>query len=947
MPDARLLLFPAAAPFADEAARRLIARHRDSLPDLSGLTVVVASPALSRPLRTALVREAGGALLGPRLVTAAQLAADVLPAGAAVPLSPLSCRLQLEEWLTRLRSVFPDQNPARLADALFAIFEDLALNAATLPADEAEFAERLRQAYGIGAEGSAALDALSREAQIVHRLWRAYTEEIGDRAPAIAYLRGLGAALGNDESTYWLGFDALTRAEAALLRPALAAGRLQFWTQGRLDGRDGEATRALVAALATEATVVNDAASRSNARRALLDECFSADTRPAIERATALRNTGPGAHRDSALQLVAAGNAEHEAQIVDLAVREALIGGARRVAVVSSDRRLVRRLRALLERAGLGLEDRVGWALSTSRAAAALASWLECLETGFGFRPLLDLLKCGFYSGEPLQRPEPLLATRLERALLFTHRRDASVPVSGLRALAEALGDHHFPAVFERLRAASAELPVTGPARLGGEWLAAMLASLRTLGLTGGLADDEAGAQLLATLGRLEAAFENLPLRLGWRDFRALLDRVLEESTFRPAPAGSGTPRVALYTLEQTQGLAADAVILASATRAQLPGSAPGEAFFNQGVRRELGLPAWPERQALALARLRRVLEAAPRVTISYAAGSDDESAQPSAWLATIAAFAEAAGYAPLHDARLAARALSPDTQVQVEPCIDTTPATMPRPPAAPALLDYKLSAGAHQALVECPYRFHVRNALRLNPEQAPDDPATRSDYGERVHAILHAFHAQHDPRLPAPYAGALTAEALPAVSAKLDELADAVFAPDIAARPLAKVWRHEFGELAPWLAGQLVARGDADSVRVEFEQPRPVAGWTLKGAIDRLEQRDAGTTVIDYKTGMVPRKDDVLAGEAVQLPHYALTVDAPVAIAYWDLKGQKLLPVEGEDLPPLTAAIAARLMAMRRDLDAGHALPAHGNERACAHCDYAGICRRDAWAAS
>ena len=948
MSDARplsLLLIPAAAPFADEVARRLIDHHREQLPDLSRLALVVASPALLRPLRTALARHAGTALLGPRVLTAQQLAASALPADAPPPLSALACRLQLAEWLTRLRSVFPDQDPARLADALFALFEDLALNAARLPADEGAFAEQLRAAYV-----SPPLAALSREAQIVHRLWRAYTEEIGDRAPAVAYLRGLAAALAADGDWHWLGFDHLGRAEAALLRPAVAAGRVQFWTQGRVDGRDGAATRTLLEALdGSEAVVTASttaAAAAAAARQTLLDAAFSDDPRPARERARAL-SAGDGVH---GLRLVAASNAEHEARIVDLAVREALLDGARRVAVVTSDRRLARRLRALLERAGLGLEDRIGWALSTSRAAAALASWLECLETGFGFRPLLDLLKCGFHAGqsgsEPLQRPEPALAARLERDVLFSGQRGQTPPVAGLRALSQALGDNAFPAVFERLRMAAAELPVMGPARLGAEWIAAVIASLKTVGLAGGLAEDDAGSQVLAALAQMQAALDGVPLRLGWNDFRALLDRHLEDATFRPAPAGTGAPRVALYTLEQTQGLEADAVILASATRAQLPGPAPGEVFFNQAVRRELGLPAWPQRQALTLARLRRVLEAAPRVTITYATGSEGENPQPSAWLEALAAFAEAAGYAPLPDRRLAARALSAVTQVAVEPIHQALPATRPQPPAASGLLDYRLSSSAHQALIECPYRFHVRNALHLFAEQAPDDAASRSDYGERVHGILHAFHVHHDPRLPEPYTGALRPDAIVAVQTKLDELADAVFAPDIAARPLAKAWRHEFAALVPWLAQALVARGDATSVQVEFEQPRALAGWTLKGEMDRLEQRDAGASVIDYKTGNVPKEADILAGENVQLPHYALTVDDAIAIEYWNLKEQKQLKVDGEALPALTAAIAERLAGLHRDLAAGHALPAHGNDRVCSRCEYRGICRRDAWVA-
>jgi ATP-dependent helicase/nuclease subunit B len=922
------VVIPTTVDFADAVARRLVAQHRAELPDLSHLTLVVAAPAMVRPLRLALAHAAGGAVLGPRCITAAQLAAEALPPDNPTPFSALACRLRLAEWLTRLRSVFPDQDPLRLADALYPIFEQLTLNAAPLPDDEAAFTAQLRQAYQ-----APELAALSREAQIVHRLWRAYTEEISARAPAVAYLAGLHAALAEPQLQYWLGFDELSRAECGALQPAIQRGKVRFWTQGRLEGRDGAALRGLFSTLGIASEI---ATAVPNPRTALLDACYAESPEPARTRAAALHANG-----DSGLHLAAAANAEHEAHIVELAARLALLNGARRVAIVSNDRRLARRLRALLEHAELALEDRVGWAVTTSRAGAAFMSWLECLETGFHFRPLLDLLKCGYYIGEPEQRPEPLLAARLEREVLFNGHQE-NPPVSGLRAFAQAV-ENAFPAVFERLRLAAAELPIAGPARAGAEWTSAISRSLKAVGLAGGLAEDEAGAQLIAALSLLENALAGTALRLDWGDFRALLERHLESTLYRPTLASNA--RVALYTLEQTQGLTADALILASATRAQLPGSAAGETFFNQAVRRELGLQDWRQRQAQTLMRLRRVLEVAPSVTVTYAATGDGEPAQLSPWLAGLSAFAEAAGFTTLADETLATRAGTATTQVSANTAaLDVHPAVMPQPSAAADRLNFKLSANGHQALIDCPYRFHVRNALQLYAEQAPEEAASRRDYGERVHEILRGFYQQHTPTLPAPYAGPLQAGREDAVIGKLAELADAVFAADLAARPLAKTWRHEFAQLAPWLAEQLIARGDADRIEVEVEVPRGIAGWQLRGVIDRLERRADQTRIVDYKTGgSVPTRDDILSGEAVQLPHYALSAEAG-AIEYWNLKDQRLIAVEDGELSDLSAAVTERLQQLHDDLSSRHALPAHGDDNSCSRCEYDGICRRKAW---
>lgn len=938
MNSARFLLFAPGTPFPDAVATALVARYRERLPDLTRLSLVLASPALAQPLRAALARAAGGAVMSQRIVGLSRYALDALPADSPAPLSALACRLQLTEWLGRLRSVFPGEDPARVADALFDLFEDLALNAVELPADEAAFAEQLRAAYG----APLSPEALSREARIVHTLWRFYVEAIGDRAPAIARLRGLREAMASAEDTLLIGFDQLSRAEATLVAPALADGRVALWTRGAADGRAAAALHALAERLQQTPEVV---AAPATPRSRLLSAWLADDGTALHARASALAaNAASGQHDAGGLRMVAASSAEHEARIVDLAAREALLAGARRIAVVSSDRRLARRLRALLERAGLGLEDRVGWALSTSRAAAALSSWLECLETGFHFRPLLDLLKSGFFTGEPVQRPEPVLAARLERVLMFPRRDAPPAPVAGLAALAGCV-DHSFPALFERLRLAAIELPVNGPAQLAADWARGLLASLSAVGIVAGLADDDAGSQVVAALRQIESAVQGIPLRMRWREFRAVLDRHLEEATFRPAPAGLGAPRVALYTLEQTQGLQADLVILASATPSQLPGHAPGELFFNQSVRHEFGLEGWAERQARALARLRNLLEAAPQILLSYAPDQDGERAQPAPWLEALAALAEAAGQAPLHDPSLAERAARADSQIAALDPAPVTPAVMPAPPARPALLRPQLSASGHQMLIDCPYRWHVRYALGLEAGSAPDDPVTRADFGERVHLILRSFHEHHDPAMPPPYAGSFDEADQATVIACLQALADAAFARDLDARPLARIWRREFEGLTPWLAETLIARSRDVQVQVEWEQPRSVAGWTLKGTIDRLESDADGQRIVDYKTGSrVPKPEEITAGEAVQLPHYGLEAGRAASLEYWKLAAEKekdrLQAVPDAALTPLLSGIEARLAQLRRDIDAGHALPAHGDEAVCTRCDYRGICR-------
>ncbi len=213
------------------------------------------------------------------------------------------------------------------------------------------------------------------------------------------------------------------------------------------------------------------------------------------------------------------------------------------------------------------------------------------------------------------------------------------------------------------------------------------------------------------------------------------------------------------------------------------------------------------------------------------------------------------------------------------------------------------------------------------------------------MHALA-AFHARIDPALPAPYLGSIDAGSADAIAAKLDALADAVFAADLAARPLARVWRQDFTALRPFLVERLIAAGDG-GIEVESDRRTTVAGWELYGRLDRLQRKASATTVVDYKTGAVPKLADVAAGESVQLPHYALEAGEVTRVEYWDLKAQKTVALDGEALAELSEGISARLRTMQKQLLAAQPLPAQGDERSCSRCEFAGVCRHGAWAAA
>jgi hypothetical protein len=159
-------------------------------------------------------------------------------------------------------------------------------------------------------------------------------------------------------------------------------------------------------------------------------------------------------------------------------------------------------------------------------------------------------------------------------------------------------------------------------------------------------------------------------------------------------------------------------------------------------------------------------------------------------------------------------------------------------------------------------------HARALPPPPLPLADAAR---GRVVHALLQELYL-----LPECHAGlaALAPDALRAAFAAVsgrvlprlmpgnDPLALA-----LRAREAARLWR---------LVGQLrdldATRGDF-TVSVEETRTLTVGGLELRVRLDRVEQHDGAEFVIDYKTGLVTKKDWLPPRPAdAQLPLYALT---------------------------------------------------------------------------
>jgi len=296
----------------------------------------------------------------------------------------------------------------------------------------------------------------------------------------------------------------------------------------------------------------------------------------------------------------------------------------------------------------------------------------------------------------------------------------------------------------------------------------------------------------------------------------------------------------------------------------------------------------------------------------------------------------------------------------------------MPQPlPANPSvrisseLFPAHLSASGYQQLINCPYQFFAARCLQLEAPDSIREMLAKADYGERVHLSLQAFHENVDD-LPGPFNATITRENKPAAIKCLHEIAVAVFARDLEDNFLHRGWLRRWQEMIPaYIEWQLKRQQQWRVKSTELNVTREHGQITLRGRLDRI---DAGTDgdsgaptvgIIDYKTGSIPKNADVLSGESVQLPFYALLAEhvgneTITHVEYLALdtatkKGatpmvRAMGTLETETLDTLVQNTAARLDLLVNQMTTGTPIPAWGDEVTCGYCQMSGICRRETW---
>ncbi len=898
------------APLPQAVARRLLERHADRLPDLSGIVVLVPNHRAGQDFARCLAREAGRAALVPPHITPLKAWAESVADGRAEPqarrLARLHGVLRRVDWLG-------DVDRWALAGELLQLADEL--SAARLGG---EIGSRIRALHA---------DRLDRETALIEAVWQALNNDGSD--PQAHYARALDRLLEQMGAAPQPPSD-----EASSHSTTPASGQVAGYPQPSPQMGEGANAGpkpiygyALGTLTAVEQRFLEwcgecaplmlfePVIEPADPVRFVLHQAWQRTDPPLRERAALLARELPASPLHARITLGPAPHLEAEARTVATWVAEQLSAGKRELALIALDRETARRVRALLERMDVLVADETGWTLSTTAAAAVVDRWLECVASDFPHIELLDLLKSPFLLGDLAARQDQVL--QFELAL---RRQGVAQGMADMQRLAHA-----------EFGALPAWLAALLDARQGfaqtraplATWLARLGDSLAKLNAVAPLKADGAGASLLETLESLRHDLADDGEKYGFGEWRRWLNLALESSSF--TDAGVVSP-IALTSLPAARGRLFDGVAVIGADARRLP-AAPAPGLFSQATRTRLGLSTAAEDGADAARDLVALLAQGPAL-LSWQAWNGDEPNPASPLVLRLQALHQAAWGTALPEQAAGEPPARPGPPLPA--------ARQPAPAAAAAQLPRRYSPTAYQTLLDCPYRFFVRHALGIQELDEADEALDKSDYGNALHRILKTFH---DSAPPPERDVAL---------ARLREISDAEFA----ALPAwtAAAWRSQWAQIQPayvdaWL--DRVAQGwQYQSGEAAFELPFDVPGLgeiTLHGRVDRVDAKGDARAVIDYKTsaasGLKKKLKD--PAEAVQLPFYAWLAEA--AAAYLPINETPVVPLELDGETDVDA-IARRLPELLEAIAAGAALPASGVDCVCAHCEARGLCRKGMW---
>jgi len=978
-------------PYADDpiewAVNLLITKYQAQLPFLESTVIIIEEPSLSRQLRLQLSKQAKkmgiNALLGLEILSlrdwvlnsSCEFNAELIHHGR---------ELLLIEALKGHPDLLNNSDPWRLCKTLLTFFDELTLQQVNIDSDLSAFSQRIINAYQLPDQLK---EHCLNETKIVHTLWHAwnsYLAELGTMDFNQYYakqLTRLSSQTANeiDKELIFLGASSYKQIENYFIASMIKnhnASVLIHLNICELYNWPNNKAKLLTQQLDLTLPLATSAQENTSSQKALFDQIYQQQPQ-LISRAQSFAQQHPSSPLTNQLSVFAANSFEQEAQAIEIQTRLWVQQGIPSIGIIIENRKLGRRIRALLERSNIASYDLTGWTLSSTSAATVIERWLECLESNFSHHAFLDLLKSRFINMIDDQELYETLIYRLEHDIILRDNIGIGLDnyINQIKYRSEKLDwqtttTSALTTLLKQFKQLQKSMQpfISDKAVPLHTLIEAFKQSLDSLGILANFKDDAAGSQLLVTLQTIKISTQSIDVKLNWSDFRIYLSQILENTHFRPSIPSRA---VSLLSLSQSKLMRFKRLIIASNEQSCFPGPASCSPYFNHQVRAELGLSSWQELATNQFDDYRRLLESVDYqpvidsssnnkatalqktdylILLTHTADNEGEDIPASPWLDAIQTFHDLAYGNKLENEFLRYAIYNYRSDNRTQNSLSKLKTTGMRSiNLNKETIPEVLSVSNHQQLINCPYQFFCATSLKLRPSDEVKEKLSKMDYGHRVHLCLQAFHTDLE-SLPGPFIGSLINSNKTEAINLLKEIAEAVFAKDLKENYQHSAWLLLWTKNIPhYIDWQITHAQQYDIVETEqIIQKKITKSISIKGIIDRVDRAANDLhCLIDYKTGVPPTKQDVLAGESIQLLSYALLYDKVESIEYLQLsnKGVKSVArLEHEVLNETKMQTHDRLVEMLDQLEEGQTLNAWGDSKTCSYCEMSGICRQQSW---
>lgn len=896
-PNLNTVVLDGAAPLYPQIYQLLEGENKE---DISRCMLLIPHDFLKAALEQFFLEQ--GSLFLPKIVTLQQVAKQLASRDdkkSKLVLNQHQCRILLTELIKNHPRLYGKGSPWGLSNNLLRLFDELSYKNIDSDDLQAVF-DSLEQ------EGLWQNEWQYSEKEIILTLWR-------------AWLLQMQADNWQDESNHFLqnlfdsDFSLLFATNIFYLKPAICSIGEQQWLQ-RLQQH----------CLQTK-----------NCHLSVL-EIGAVDLGATLERF------------DNSVKTISCHNQEQQALAI---ASQAKINYQRQqyTAIVCADRQLARRVQALLTRFGINIDDKSGWALSTTNVGAAVYYWLNCIDNDFYYQDFISCLNNAFIV--------PNFANKNEISAFFSdnfiykqkiyYRLDAYLEQLEQQLSSNTEADSkllQLQQLLKQFKQAAAHLKPLMNRKHGIEQFSlAFEESLSDLQAIAGFAKDDAGKLILQLIDDLKSLPQQHAPNMTWNSFKTAIHQALDGLYYRPKVAADS---VSLLTLEQCSWVDAKALIIGAANDGKLPPAQKSLPFFSPNLRNRLKLEdkaSFEKRHLLIFKRLLATLTTTQQqVLISWQTKQQQASLNPSKWLLMYQLVAGNSFYA---DADFNRQIFAQTAAIIAQPKY-----APPCGKGAHKLYQGIISVGAHQRLIDSPYEFYVQDLLKLRQLDATSNSLTASDYGSLVHKILNVFF------IDAQQEQFRKKDLLEQAAKKLVAVSKQAFQTDLARRFDSKLWFEKWLKIIPqYLIWESKRQLNWQVLELEYKVSKEFksansSSLQLWGRVDRIDKNcnTQQLSIIDYKTGYSPKLADILNGEDVQISSYALLLDKVAQVMYLPLQQPEYIKsnkhLADEDLAALSQQLLARLLTLNAAILDAHQLPTWRSAalKNCEFCLHPRISRED-----